>query len=88
MQLRHVKMFVTFYQKKFSNIDQKKHIIMEKKVPSPQVFLLLLILSILRKTFFSKKKKAKKKLILVPRKMGILALNLFLPAPQSRLFLI
>ena len=61
MQLRQVKMFVTFYQKKFSNIDQKKHIIMEKKVPSPQVFLLLLILSILRKTFFSKKTKNEKK---------------------------
>ena len=38
--------------RKSSFIAQKKRIIMEKKVPSSQIFLLLLILSILRKTFF------------------------------------
>ena len=38
--------------RKSSFIAQKKRIIMEKKVPSSQIFLLSLILSISWKTFF------------------------------------
>ena len=52
-QLRHVKMLDSLhFIRKSSVIAQKKRIIMEKKVPSSQIFLLFLILSILRKTFF------------------------------------
>ena len=46
-QLRHVKMLDSLhFIRKSSFIAQKKRIIMEKNVPSSQIFLLLLILSI------------------------------------------